>query len=86
MNINAYHQPGVEAGKKAATRLLELQKKVREVLPDAGSEARTAEQLAKAANADPEDVYHILTHMAANSEGVQRTGEAAPGSAQFSRA
>src|SRR5256886_427928 len=30
VNINAYHQPGVEAGKKAATRLLELQKKIRE--------------------------------------------------------
>ena len=26
VNINAYHQPGVEAGKKAATRVLELQK------------------------------------------------------------
>ena len=29
VNINAYHQPGVEAGKKAATRVLELQKRVR---------------------------------------------------------
>lgn len=26
VNINAYDQPNVEAGKKAATRLLELQK------------------------------------------------------------
>ena len=25
VNVNAYHQPGVEAGKKAATRILELQ-------------------------------------------------------------
>src|SRR5438093_3205286 len=32
ININAYHQPGVEAGKKAATRLLQLQKQVREKL------------------------------------------------------
>lgn len=28
VNINAYHQPGVEAGKKAATTILELQKQV----------------------------------------------------------
>ncbi len=28
VNINAYHQPGVEAGKKAATVVIELQKKV----------------------------------------------------------
>src|SRR5260370_26501753 len=32
VNINAYDQPGVEAGKKAATRLLQLQKQVREKL------------------------------------------------------
>ena len=32
VNINAYHQPGVEAGKKAATRILELQQRVQEIL------------------------------------------------------
>src|SRR5438034_8783044 len=32
VNVNAYHQPGVEAGKKAATRLLQLQHDVREKL------------------------------------------------------
>src|SRR5438093_2868688 len=32
VNINAYDQPGVEAGKKAATKLLQLQKQVREKL------------------------------------------------------
>src|SRR5438094_533933 len=32
VNINAYNQPGVEAGKKAATELLQLQAKVRENL------------------------------------------------------
>src|SRR5204862_2973294 len=34
VNINAYDQPGVEAGKKAATRLLELQKQVCAKLTD----------------------------------------------------
>src|SRR5438045_5959930 len=32
VNVNAYHQPGVEAGKKAATRVLELQGRVKQVL------------------------------------------------------
>src|SRR5881409_1521807 len=32
VNVNAYHQPGVEAGKKAATRLLQLQNDVRKKL------------------------------------------------------
>jgi glucose-6-phosphate isomerase len=34
VNINAYHQPGVEAGKKAAGIVIELQKKVRVYLAD----------------------------------------------------
>ncbi len=28
INVNAYHQPGVEAGKKAATKVIDLQKKL----------------------------------------------------------
>ncbi len=35
VGINAYHQPGVEAGKKAAASVLALQKKVRERCPGA---------------------------------------------------
>jgi glucose-6-phosphate isomerase len=66
VNINAYHQPGVEAGKKAATRILELQARVKKVL---GSDsARTPEEIAREVDADPEDVFHILRHMRANNE------------------
>ena len=32
VNVNAYDQPGVEAGKKAATKLLQIQRQVREKL------------------------------------------------------
>src|SRR4029077_2557775 len=38
VNINAYHQPGVEAGKKAATRILELQARVKKI-PDYASKS-----------------------------------------------
>ena len=83
VNINAYHQPGVEAGKKAATRLLELQKKVRAYLTTSSGEALSAEAVATQIDADPEDVYHILTHLGANSDTFRRTGGDLPGTALF---
>ena len=73
----------MEAGKKAATRLLELQQKVRASLSASGAEPLTAESLAKKIDADPEDVYHILTHLATNSPTFQRSGDV-PASAVFS--
>ena len=69
VNINAYHQPGVEAGKKAATRVLQLQKRVEESL-SAGA-GQSAEEIAQALEADPEDVFHILRHLAANDPAIQ---------------
>jgi glucose-6-phosphate isomerase len=63
VNINAYHQPGVEAGKKAAGIFLALLLQVKSAL---GESAQTAEQVARFVRADPEDVYHCLTHLAAN--------------------
>jgi len=71
VNINAYNQPGVEAGKKAATRLLQLQKQAREKLTaDAG---RTAEEIARSINADPEEVFHALRHLASNDPHIRIT-------------
>ena len=65
VNINAYHQPGVEAGKKAAGVFLDLLNKVRGRLV---ADARTAEEIASLCDACPEVVYHCLTHLAANGE------------------
>ncbi|MBA3544615.1 MAG: glucose-6-phosphate isomerase [Chthoniobacterales bacterium] len=81
VNVNAYHQPGVEAGKKAATRILQLQPKVRAQLSASGA---TAETIARAIKADPEDVYHVLRHLAANDSSVTSSGKA-PGQEEFSR-
>jgi len=36
VNINAYHQPGVEAGKKAAASILDLQRKIVQVVRETG--------------------------------------------------
>ncbi|MEX2673638.1 MAG: glucose-6-phosphate isomerase [Phycisphaeraceae bacterium] len=65
VNVNAYHQPGVEAGKKAAGAVLDLQRRVLEALTD---QARTVAEIAEAADAGEqvETVAHILTHLAAN--------------------
>ena len=65
VNINAYHQPGVEAGKKAAAAVLDLQEKV---LASLSATPQTADQIAAAiGQADQaETVYLVLEHLAAN--------------------
>jgi glucose-6-phosphate isomerase len=71
ININAYHQPGVEAGKKAAARVLDLQKAVLNAL---GEKPSTAAELALTVNADPETVQLLLEHLAANGR-AERSGD-----------
>jgi glucose-6-phosphate isomerase len=68
VNINAYHQPGVEAGKKAATKLLHLQNQVRKKLSEGAG--KIAEEIARSIDADPEDVFHVLRHLASNDPHV----------------
>ena len=65
VNINAYHQPGVEAGKKAAATVLELQAKLVAALTD---EPQKIEALAEAAGVpdSTESLLLIADHLAAN--------------------
>lgn len=72
VNINAYHQPGVEAGKKAAATFLDLLNNVRGRLT---ADAKCAEEVATEIDADPESVYHCLTHLAANGEAQIAIGD-----------
>ena len=71
VNINAYHQPGVEAGKKAATAFLKLMGEVRGALTSSG---QTSEQIATTLKADAEDVFHLLNHLAANGQASATLG------------
>ncbi|MEI6676641.1 MAG: glucose-6-phosphate isomerase [Verrucomicrobiota bacterium] len=71
VNINAYHQPGVEAGKKAAGIFLKLLAGVRTNLTET---PQPAQQIAAALAADAEDVYHCLTHLAANGVALTTLG------------
>jgi glucose-6-phosphate isomerase len=68
VNINAYDQPGVEACRKAASKLLQLQKQVRKEL---SGEGKTAEEIARSVDADPEDVFHLLRHLASNDARIK---------------
>jgi len=73
VNINAYHQPGVEAGKKAAARILELQNASEKALSAKPGQALTAEQVAVQIDAEPEETFHILHHLAANRSNITAT-------------
>ena len=81
VDVNAYDQPGVEAGKKAASKLLELQKQVREKL---SAEEKTAEEIACAIDADPEDVFHLLRHLASNNSHISVAPGEEPSEDRFS--
>jgi glucose-6-phosphate isomerase len=83
IGINAYHQPGVEAGKKAAASVLALEAKVAAALSET---PQTADQLAADAGADDqaETVYLLLEHMAANGRArADDDDERGPGRATF---
>jgi len=76
VNVNAYHQPGVEAGKKAAASVLALQQKVVATLQTAGKPLAVPE-LARQAGApeEVEAVYFIVRHLSANDRGVSLAGD-----------
>jgi glucose-6-phosphate isomerase len=76
VNINAYHQPGVEAGKKAAGSVLLIQGEILELLRTQHTREFTCEECAMAL-ARPEEVetvFTVLRHLAANPDhGVSVT-------------
>ncbi len=83
VHINAYNQPGVEAGKNAAASVLSLQAKVLAALSSA---SQNADQIAAACGGAQvaESVYLILEHLTANGR-AKITRAADPGSAMFTK-
>ncbi len=76
ININAYHQPGVEAGKKAAANVLDIQQSILDHLASSSS-PQTPDQIARAiAQPDAaETIHHILVHLAANNRVIIQPGQ-----------
>jgi glucose-6-phosphate isomerase len=68
VNINAYHQPGVEAGKKAAGNVLAIQRAIIAFLKSNSSKPFTAAEIAKAIGKedDTEIIFKVCEHLAAN--------------------
>jgi glucose-6-phosphate isomerase len=66
VSVNAYDQPGVEAGKKAAGGVIDLQKKLAAALAAAPGAAFTAEALAAKVGGSPEISHKILEHLSSN--------------------
>jgi len=84
VNVNAYHQPGVEAGKKAAGDFLDLLAKVKKAL---SGEIRGADIDAEGlagilGETDVESVYHCLNHLAATGAAIRHDGNH-PGEDRF---
>ncbi|NJL82286.1 MAG: glucose-6-phosphate isomerase [Chloroflexaceae bacterium] len=76
VNINAYHQPGVEAGKKMAASIVDLQVRVLQVLKVAGKPLSLSEVAEQAdAQDNIESIYKILRHLATNDRGISLEGD-----------
>jgi glucose-6-phosphate isomerase len=75
ININAYHQPGVEAGKKAAGNIIEIQGLLLKYLEANPGKGFTAQEIATAIGKpeDVESVYKVARHQAANGCEVEMT-------------
>jgi glucose-6-phosphate isomerase len=79
IGINAYDQPGVEAGKKAAASVLALQSKGVAALT---STPQTADQIAAGVPDQVETVYLLLDVLTANGK-VRGAGDGRPGGMTF---
>lgn len=75
VNINAYHQPGVEAGKKAAARFLQIQKDLFQFLRQNKGTFFSIPQLADALDLQDEahTLFKLLEHALFNpAKGIQK--------------
>ena len=71
ININAYHQPGVEAGKKAAAAILNLEKQVLQKLRES-DKALTVAELSIKLGLEPQKelIFKLLNRLVSNNRGV----------------
>ena len=83
IGVNAYHQPGVEAGKKAASSVLALQTLVLDAVKEqaSGTASDVANRIHRAE--ESETVFKLLEHLAANGR-VTRLDAGGPFEAKYS--
>ncbi len=86
ININAYHQPGVEAGKKAAGEVIQWQVKILSFLKQNAGKSFTVAELDEALGSQEahEIIFKVCQHLAANpTRGLTQTGGSNPAMANF---
>jgi glucose-6-phosphate isomerase len=84
VHINAYHQPGVEAGKKAAGAVIALQLIIVEHLRRKKTALTVAQIAAGIGSPDLETIFKICEHLSANSaRNMQKTDGKTPFSATY---
>jgi len=77
VDVNAFHQPGVEAGKRAAAEVLELSHALQSALHP--RDWRTVPELVERVGGDPIEVWSLLEHLVATGrasrEGLTGSGQ-----------
>ncbi len=86
VNVNAYHQPGVEAGKKAAEKIIDLQRKILTGLSARKDQYLTVAELVQSIDCqgDEESVYKIAEHLASNERLKRLSAERHPAKVSYS--
>jgi len=87
VGINAYHQPGVEAGKKAAGAVITVQNKVLSYLKANSGQSFSLDEIVTAIGAgeEIETAFKVLEHVSANKDHkVKREAGDSPFSAKYS--
>jgi glucose-6-phosphate isomerase len=85
VNVNAYHQPGVESGKKAAAAVINLQLRILNSMP-VGRDL-SAEEIAREIGAEDEaeHVFKVCEHLAANGRSMAKVSGGGPEKSRFKR-
>ena len=81
IGINAYHQPGVEAGKKAASAILDVRRSVTDFLKSKAGKSFNSIQISEAIDKPDKAVwvYKILENLSINeSQTISRESKGTP--------
>ena len=85
LGINAYHQPGVEAGKKAASETLKVRAEALKVLARAKGKWLSAHQVCEEISLEGREelVFKVLLHASSNPGAISRQDNPDPGLTLF---
>ena len=85
IDINAYNQPGVEAGKKAAGTIIDLQLRILHFFAAKKGQTASVTEIAKSLGVDDEveSVFKICEHLVVNDRNIRKHDAGAPTGARY---